>query len=139
MFKIIKSTNPLLLVAWVMALFATMASVYFIEIVGNPAATLCWFERMLVFSLLLVLSVGIIKKDLNVRFYSLPMIVLGAISATYQQLLHWGLFESGSGVCLTSFACSTKFFELFGFITQATLCLTAFVVVGVCLMKLKKV
>lgn len=134
----IKATPPLLIIAWLISLFATLASIYFIEIVGNPAAPLCWFERMLIFSVLLVLSVGIIRKDINVRYYVAPLVAFGLISATYQQLVHWGLVSTVNGTCNTSFACSTKFFELFGYITQATLCLVGFVVVTYCMWRLKE-
>lgn len=134
----LRNTSPLLLLAWIMALFATLASIYFIEIVGNTAAPLCWFERMLIFSVLLTLSVGIVRNDRNVRYYALPAVILGSLSASYQQLVHWGIFSSGSGTCSTSFVCSTKFFEVFGFVTQATLCLVAYIVVGVCLFRLRE-
>lgn len=122
-------------VGWVMALFATSASVYFIEILGNPAAFLCWFERMLMFGLLLVLTVGIITKDKNVGKYTIPFLFFGIPSALYQQLVHWGIINLPVQPCGVGFACSTKFFELFGFITQATLCLTAFFVIGFCMYK----
>jgi disulfide bond formation protein DsbB len=134
----LKSTNPWLLAAWGMSLFATLASIYFIEIQGNPAAALCWFERMLVFATLLVLSVGILRQDVNVKFYAAPLVAFGIPSALYQQLVHWGIVKIASATCSAGPVCTTKFFELFGFITQATLCLLAFVVVAVCLYKLKK-
>lgn len=133
-----KSSKINLFVAWAMSLMATLASIYFIEIVGNPAATLCWFERMLVFSVFVLLTVAIVRKDTNVRFYIAPLVVMGAISATFQQLVHWDVITVAGDTCSTSIACVTKFFELFGFITQATLCLTAFVVVGVCMYMLDK-
>ena len=134
-----RSANPKLVIAWLMSLFATLASIYFIEIVGNDAAALCWFERMLIFSVLLVLTVGIVRRDINVKYYAAPMVVLGLISASYQQLVHWGIIGSSSTICSESFICTTKFFDLFGFISQATLCLVAFIVVGVCLLRLKEV
>lgn len=127
-----------LYIAWVVALGATLASIYFIEISGNPAAALCWFERMLMFGLLLILTVGILRKDKNVKYYCLPFIIFGIPSATYQQLVHWGVINVANRSCTVSVICTTKFFELFGFITQATLCLTAFIIIALCLWKIKK-
>ncbi|CAG1020677.1 Disulfide bond formation protein C [Patescibacteria group bacterium] len=138
MFAKIKKTNPLLLVAWGMSLFATLASIYFIEIQGNPAAALCWFERMLIFGVFLILTVGIFREDANVKFYAAPFVGFGIPSALYQQLVHWNVIQVDSISCSLSTVCTTKFFELFGFVTQATLCLLAFVVVAVCLYRLKK-
>lgn len=138
MFNKFKKTNPWLLIAWIMSLFATLASIYFIEIQGNPAASLCWFERMLIFGVFLILTVGILKQDTNAKYYAIPFVVLGIPSALYQQLVHWNIIQIDSTSCSISSVCSTKFFELLGFITQATLCLTAFIVVGICLYKLRR-
>jgi disulfide bond formation protein DsbB len=139
MFNKITMTSPWLLFAWVMALFASLASIYFIEIQGNPAATLCWFERMLIFGILLLLTVGIIRQDINVKFYAIPFLLFGIPSALYQQLVHWNIINIESTSCSLSSVCTTKFFELFGFITQATLCLVAFLVVACCLYMMKSV
>lgn len=138
MFNKFKKTNPWLLIAWIMSLFATLASIYFIEIQGNPAASLCWFERMLIFGVFLILTVGILRQDINAKYYAIPFVVLGIPSALYQQLVHWNIIQIDSTSCSISSVCSTKFFELLGFITQATLCLTAFIVVGICLYKLRR-
>lgn len=120
-------------VAWGMALVASLASVYFIEIVGNAAATLCWIERMLIFGIFLVLSVGILLKDERMHKYALPFVVLGLPVALFQQLVHWDIIKLAAESCSVSVVCTTKFFDLFGFISQATLCLTAYIVIGICL------
>lgn len=138
MFNKFKKTNPWLLIAWTMSLFASLASIYFIEIQGNPAASLCWFERMLIFGVFLILTVGILRQDINAKYYAIPFVMLGIPSALYQQLVHWNIIQIDSTSCSISSVCSTKFFELLGFITQATLCLTAFIVVGICLYKLRR-
>lgn len=122
-------------IAWTMALFATAASIFFIEIKGNPAAPLCWVERMLMLGLLLILTVGILKRDLSMKYYTIPFLLLGIPSALFQQLVHWNLINLPLVPCSAGFVCTTKFFELFGFITQATLCLTAFLVIAFCLIK----
>lgn len=84
----IYSMYMLYYIAWFAAFGATLASICFIEILGNPAAPLCWFERMLMFGLLLTLTVGILKKDKNIKYYALPFIIFGIPSAAFQQLVH---------------------------------------------------
>lgn len=135
--KNVKALNVYAYIAWITALSATSASIYFIEIVGNPAAPLCWIERMLMLGLLLIFTVGIIKRDLNVKYYSLPFLILGIPSAVLQQLVHWNIINLPLVPCSSGFVCTTKFFELFGFITQATLCLTALLIIALCTYKLK--
>ncbi len=119
--------------AWVTALAASSASVYFIEIAHKPAATLCWVDRMLMFGLFLILTAGIVMRDRAVWRYTVPFLAIGIPVSAYQQLVHWDIIHVVPQVCSVSYVCTTKFFNLFGFITQATLCLTAFVVVAVCM------
>lgn len=133
-----KKTVIYLHVAWATALAASLASVYFIEYLHNPAATLCWIDRMLIFSLFLILSAAIIARDTNVWRYSVPFLVLGLPLSFYQQLVHWDIIKLPVQVCSVSFVCTTKYFNLFGFISQATLCFVAFVVVAICMWQLKK-
>lgn len=120
-------------VAWGTALAASLASIYFIEISGRTAATFCWIERMLILGIFLILSVGILYKDKLVYRYTVPFLAIGMPVALYQQLVHWDIIKLAPQVCSTSFVCSTKFFNLFGFISQATLCLTAYIVIAVCM------
>jgi disulfide bond formation protein DsbB len=117
---------------------ATLASILFIEILGNPAAPLCWFERMLMFGLLLILTIGLVRKDISARFYAIPFIILGTSAAFYQQLVHWGIINLYNQGCSINLVCTTKFFNLFGVISQSTLCLTAFILIAFCLYKTKK-
>jgi disulfide bond formation protein DsbB len=115
-----------------------MASVYFIEILGKPAATLCWVNRMLMFGLFLILSVGIVRRDREVWRYTIPFWAIGLPLAFYQQLVHWDIIHVVPKVCSLTYVCTTKFFNLFGFISQATLCLTAFTVVAVCMLQARR-
>lgn len=125
-------------IAWATALLASAASVYFIEILRNPAATLCWLDRMLIFGLFLVLSVGIVTRDKGVWRYTLPFLAIGLPASFYQQLVHWDIIRLAPQACSISYVCTTKYFNLFGFISQATLCFIAFAVVAVCVWRLSK-
>lgn len=124
-------------IAWGTALAATAASITFIEILGKPAAPLCWFERMLMFGLLLILTIGILEHDTNVKKYAFPFLLFGIPSAAFQQLVHWNLITVTQQSCTTGIVCTTKFFELFGFVTQATVCLVAFLIIAFCLSRIK--
>ncbi len=113
-----------------MSLAAFGASVYFFEIVGYQASSLCWLNRMLMLSLFLTIGTGIVRRDTGAWRYTVPFLVIGLPVALFQQLVHWNVIPLGIQQCGTSFVCTTKFFNLFGFISQATLCLVAFVVVA---------
>ena len=123
--------------AWITSLLATAVSIFFIEILGNPVATLCWVERMLILSLFLLLTVAIIDNDAKVKRYAIPFLILGIPAAIFQQLVHWDIIKITQESCTVGYVCTTKYFELFGFVTQATLCLTAFVIIAWCISRIK--
>lgn len=113
-----------------MSLAAFGASVYFFEILGYQASSLCWLNRMLMLSLFLVVGTGIARRDTGVWRYTVPFLAIGLPVALFQQLVHWNVIDLGIQQCGASFVCTTKFFNLFGLISQATLCLVAFIVVA---------
>ena len=89
--------------AWGTALAASSASVYFIEILGKPAATLCWLDRMLMFGLFLILSTGIKRRDLGVWRYTVPFLAIGLPASFYQQLVHWDIIHVVPKTCSLSY------------------------------------
>ncbi len=135
--RIMNKTPTALYVAWVTAFLASCASVYFIEILHKPVATLCWVDRMLIFALLMITTVAIIDRDRRVRHYALPFLLIGLPASFYQQLVHWNIIHVTARSCNVSYVCTTKYFEFFGFITQATLCFAAFVIIAIAMWRLK--
>ncbi len=125
-------------VAWGTSLAASAASLYFIEIAGNPAAPLCWLNRMLVFGILLILTVGALTRDRGMWRYVVPFVAIGLPVALFQQLVHWDIIHIVPQSCSLSVVCTVKFFNWFGFISQATLCLAAFTIIALCTWRLAK-
>jgi disulfide bond formation protein DsbB len=109
------------------SLAAFGASVVFFEIMGFQASSLCWVNRMLMLALLLVVGTGIVTRDTGAWRYAAPFLVIGLPLALFQQLVHWEVIDLGIQQCGASLVCTTTFFDLFGFVSQATLCLVAFV------------
>lgn len=90
------------------------------------------------YPLVLLLAVGIIKKDKNVVFYALPLSIAGFLIALYHNLLYNGILPESIAPCSIGASCLTKFIEWFGFITIPFLSLVAFTVITVILMQYKK-
>ena len=128
--KIQKLTENLPYLAFAVALTATVGSLYFSEIMDLPPCKLCWFERIAMYPLVVIFTVGIFKKDRNVAIYSLPLIVFGLIIALYHNLLYWNILPESYAPCQLGVSCTTKFFEWFGFITIPLMALSGFVVLA---------
>jgi disulfide bond formation protein DsbB len=116
-----------LLVAWV----ATLGSLYFSEIAGYIPCTLCWYQRILMYPLSLVLAVGLIRRDENLPLYVLPLSLLGLGFATYHYLLEKTDLFGASTVCQMGVSCVIPWINWFGFITIPFLSLIGFLLLTV--------
>lgn len=81
------------------------------------------------YPLIAILTVGIILKDKNLPLYVLPLSIFGMIVAFYQNLLNWGIVPEKIGPCQIGVSCTTKYINLFGFVTIPLLSLTAFILI----------
>lgn len=115
--------------AWVVALASTLGSLFFSEVMHLPPCTLCWYQRILMYPLAILLPILIIKKDKYLPILVLPLSVIGLVIAAFHNLLYYGIIPEAQAPCAAGVSCTTKFFEWFGFVTIPFLSLMAFVVV----------
>lgn len=116
-----------LLVAWV----ATLGSLYFSEIAGYVPCTLCWYQRILMYPLSLVLAIGLIRRDENLPLFVLPFSLMGLGFATYHYLLEKTDLFGASTVCQMGVSCVIPWINWFGFITIPFLSLVGFLMITV--------
>lgn len=123
--------HAMLYVAWGQALIATIGSLSFSEVLGYAPCSLCWYQRILMYPLVIILAVGIVRRDSQVRSYVLPLSGLGFAIALYHNLLYFGFIsEDTIRTCTAGVSCSTRWFEWFGFISIPQLSLIAFTVIN---------
>ena len=70
-----------LLLAWIMALIATSGSLYFSEVRGFIPCEWCWYQRILMYPMAIVLGIAYFKKDKNIFTYVKPIAFIGIIFA----------------------------------------------------------
>ncbi len=102
--------------AFAVAATATAGSLYFSEVQNFIPCKLCWYQRIAMFSLALVLLIGALRRDRDVRWYAVPLAGVGLVVSVYHYLVEWfpGI-ETGS--CDLSAPCSSPYFREFGFVT----------------------
>jgi disulfide bond formation protein DsbB len=111
--------------AFVVAALAMAGSLYFSEIAHFEPCRLCWYQRIAMYPLVVILGIAAWRRDVRVRRYAVPLAVIGAIIATYHYALEW--FPSlDSGVCAAATPCTVVWFRELGFITLPYLALSAF-------------
>src|SRR4051794_4564038 len=71
------------------ALISVLTSLYFSEILKLIPCVLCWYQRIAMYPLVILLAVSIIRKDKDVVWYILPLSLIGWIIAVYHNLLYY--------------------------------------------------
>ena len=120
-------------VAWGFALVATAGSLFFSEVSQFIPCRLCWFQRIGMYPLAVILLIAAVRRDTRGgALYGLPLAVFGAIVSIYHIYIeHHPEAETAS--CKIGAPCATKWIEKLGYITIPTLALTAFLAIIVLL------
>ena len=116
--------------ALIPALTAMMGSLYYSEVAGFVPCTLCWYQRILMYPLTLIILVGIIKRDEFLPNYVLPFSILGIFFSGYHYLIQVGIIGH-SAACSSGIPCGTRWVNYLGFITIPLMALTAFILITV--------
>lgn len=115
--------------AFLIASGSMLGSLYFSEIADFVPCRLCWFQRIAMYPLVPILFVGALRRDPNVRWYAGPIALVGAGISGYHTLIEWRP-ALDTGACeLTGPSCTFVWFREFGFISLATMALTAFLTI----------
>ncbi|HMQ31246.1 MAG TPA: disulfide oxidoreductase [Chloroflexaceae bacterium] len=115
-------------IALLAACLATGGSLFFSEALGWVPCTLCWYQRILMYPLSLLLAVGLLRRDAGLPLLVLPLSVSGAGVSLYHYLLiktDW--FPPPP--CRAGVPCTVDYIDLFGFINIPFLALTAFLII----------
>lgn len=114
--------------AFAPALTAMLGSLYYSEIAGFIPCELCWYQRILMYPLTLIILIGILKRDEYLPAYVLPFSLVGMGVSTYHYLFQRGIISS-VGACNVGIPCNTRWVNYFGFVTIPFMALTAFILI----------
>lgn len=103
--------------AWLVASIATLGALFFSEVMQLPPCILCWYQRIFMFPLALILPIGLFPLDRKVVLYALPLAALGWLVAVFHLLLVAGVIPESIKPCAQGVPCSEKVIEWFGFVT----------------------
>ncbi len=86
--------GTLILLAWMVAIAATLGALFIGEVMGQMPCTMCWYQRIAMFPLALLLGVAAFRNDTTVWTYALPLSLIGWAIAGYHSLLIAGLIPA---------------------------------------------
>ncbi|MFS0577277.1 disulfide oxidoreductase [Sporosarcina sp. 179-K 3D1 HS] len=127
----------LLYIAWIVSLVAMFGSLYFSEIKGYIPCELCWYQRIFMYPLTLILGIGTFQNDISVKKFVLPLSIIGG-SISFMHYLEQKIPGFG-GIkpCVSGVPCSAQYINWFGFVTIPFLALVAFVIIVCCMFLVK--
>ena len=114
-------------IAWAFALVATLGSLFFSEISDFIPCRLCWFQRIAMYPLAVLLLMAAWRRDQRGgALYALPIAIAGAGVSIYHIYIEYHPEAESAGCKLGGAACSVKWIDELGYITIPVLALTAF-------------
>ena len=120
--------------AWVIALVSTAGSLFFSEVMGLPPCVLCWYQRIAMYPLVLVIATGIVMRDGRMKYYALPLCLAGLALAVYHNLLYYGVIPETLTPCSEGASCTERQIEWLGFVTIPLMGLASFLGLTLCLL-----
>lgn len=123
---------------FVVALLATLISLYFSEVMKLVPCVLCWYQRICMYPLIFITAVAIIKKDKAIADYVLPLSITGFLIAVYHNLLYYGILPESVAPCTQGISCTTKQIEWLGFVTIPLLSMLTFALITLCMVIYKR-
>lgn len=127
-----KKKESLLFTAWATSVIAMFGSLYFSEIRHYEPCVLCWYQRILMYPLVVLLGIAVIKKDYKISLYSMVFSAIGGGISVYHYLLQKVAFFTESAPTCGRVPCTGQYINWFGFVTIPFLALTAFIIIFIC-------
>ena len=128
----------ILLAAWSLASGSALGSIFFSHVMEFAPCVLCWYQRICLFPLVVILARGLFPFDTAVIKYALPLAALGWLVAAYHNLLYSGVIPQEMQPCTKGVSCTEKYIELFDFLSIPMLSLIGFSILISILLLLKK-
>ncbi len=118
-----------ILFAFLVALFSTLASLFYSQIIGFAPCQLCWYQRIFMYPLVLILFVALVKKDHHVIDYALSLAFVGGTISLYHNYVYFGGKSLSCGIFARGASCLQPYVLEFGYVTIPIMALTAFALI----------
>ncbi len=118
------------MVAWAVALVSTLGALFIGEVMGMTPCVLCWYQRIFMFPLSIILGIAVFAEDRRGALYALPFATGGVALAAYHTALVAGWVPQWWIPCGSGPSCSQQALVILGNIQLPWLSLAAFVAIA---------
>jgi len=115
--------------AWIVATISTAGSLYLSEVAHLPPCTLCWYQRIAMYPLGVILAIAALRRDGAVRRYVLPLIAGGALISIYHYQLQ-RFPKQSTLACALDTPCTATWVWRFHYISIPFMALSAFALIA---------
>ncbi len=130
--------NKPLLLAWVTSIIAMGGSLFFSEVMDFIPCTLCWYQRILMYPLVIFLGIAFYHQEKTIYKYILPISIIGMATSSYHYALQKIPSMHEFATCTSGVPCSGQYINWLGFITIPFLALIAFTIITISMLVLCK-
>jgi len=99
--------------AAIVAVVATTGSLWFSEGAGWVPCRFCWFQRIFMYSLAIILTVAALRRDRGVKWFAAPLAIVGMGISLWHHLIERQILEESS-VCVSFTSCRNAYHVSFG-------------------------
>jgi len=119
--------STIVFMCFMVASIATLGSLFFSEVMHFVPCSMCWYQRIFMYPLVLIFLVNLLYPDDKVFKYAIGLVVAGLLFSIYHNLLMFDIIPESVVPCVSGVPCSTVYINWFGFITIPFLSLIAYV------------
>lgn len=120
-----------LYLAWIVSIVATLGSLYFSEVMEYIPCELCWYQRILMYPLTVILGIAVFKGETSIKSYVLPLSIFGGCIALFHYLQQKVPGFASIRPCKSGVPCNIDYINWLGFITIPFLALIAFTLITI--------
>ena len=132
------STSTYIFLSFITATIATLGSLFFSEIMEFIPCSMCWYQRIFMYPLVLIFLINILYPDDKIVKYAMPIVLVGLSFSIYHNLLMFEIIPESIVPCVQGVPCSTEYINWLGFITIPFLSLISYSIILILLLLIKK-
>ncbi len=132
-----RQSSYLLYMAWIVSVIATLGSLYFSEVRGFIPCELCWYQRIGMYPLSVILGIAAFYNESSIKKYVLPVSIIGGLISLFHYMEQKIPGFAAIKPCTQGVPCSAQYINWFGFITIPFLALIAFTLITICMLFVK--
>ncbi|WP_449539221.1 disulfide oxidoreductase [Ferdinandcohnia sp. Marseille-Q9671] len=126
-----KVLETYLFIAFAAALISTLGSLYFSEIQKYIPCELCWYQRIFMYPLVIILGIAIYKKNYTIALYTFILSTVGGMISIYHYLVQKVPTIGENSLACGVVPCTGQYINWLGFVTIPFLALIGFTIIAI--------